>query len=283
MEIEQAEQLSLFVADHQERNPRCIQDIMAYPYFALSKRRRIKPMQFVSTKGDIEIKVQGLADYGIASIYDADILLWLAAEIRRHYEKTGEARRIVQFRPRVMLKQLGRSKGGKQMQNLLSALERLKTTYIRTSVRQEHQKKEGGFSWIDSWFTAEDRSTGTPPLWSVTVSDWLFQGILQDHNILTLNPGYYRLAGGLEKRLYQIARKHAGMQQFGNFITMEALYSKAGSGDELKYFARQVREIADRGFLLDYAVSAGHHGSTEKIWFRHQSFLIDAAPRKATH
>ncbi len=285
MKIEQVEQPSLFVAEHHERNPRCIQDIMAYPYFALSKRRRIKPMHFASAKGDIEIKIHGLPEFGIASIYDADILLWLATEVRRQYEKTGTINRTVFFNPRTMLKQIGKSKGGRQMDTLKSALLRLSTNFIRTTVRTEHQRKEGGFHWLDNWTTAEDRKTGEPNgLWSTTLNDWLVQGIVQDRNILTLNPAYFRMSSGLEKRLYQIARKHAGMQQFGMHITMESLHAKTGSGDTIKQFAWEVRNIAkEKGSLLDYAVSVDQYGDTEKVWFRHQSFVLDATSRKAIY
>lgn len=268
------EQPPLFIADHRERNPRCIQDIMAYPYFSLAKRKRVAPLVFSSPANDIEITVHGLPDYGLASIYDADILLWLTAEIRRHYEKGGLIERKVHFNPRTMLNQIGKAKGGRQIDTLKNALIRLSTNFVHTTVRTEHQKQEGGFHWIDNWTTATDQDGEEPTgLWSATLNEWLVQGIVQDNNILTLNPAYYRLTSGLEKRLYQIARKHAGKQAHGTFITMVALHAKAGSGDTLKQFAYEVRCMArEKGCILDYNLKVSYHDDVEKVWFRHESF-----------
>lgn len=266
------------VAKHEERSPRCIQDIMAYPYFSLTKQKRTKTLHFVNQTGDIEIKVEGFESYGIANIHDADILLWLSAEIRRHYEHTGEVIYRVLFSPHKMLKQIGRGKGGAQIKRLPKALRRLSRTHVETTVRTEHQEDESGFNWLIGWRTSVNRKTGEPAkLWSATVHPWLVQGIIQDHNILTLNPDYYRLSSGLEKRLYQIARKHAGKQSFGFVIEMETLHAKVGSGDEFRHFAHEVRKIAqEKGCLLDYQVSVipVEHGNPEKVWFRHESFAV---------
>jgi plasmid replication initiation protein len=277
-ERDQALAQAHMVAEHEERNPRCIQDIMAYPYFSLTKQKRTKALHFVNQTGDIEIKVEGIASYGIANIHDADILLWLSAEIRRHYERTGEVIYRVLFSPHKMLKQIGRGKGGAQIKRLPKALKRLSRTHIETTVRTEHQEKASDFSWLIGWHTSVNRQTGEPTkLWSATVHPWLVQGIIQDHNILTLNPDYYRLSSGLEKRLYQIARKHAGKQSFGFVISMETLHAKVGSGGVLKYFARDVRTIAhETGCLLEYRISVVPDGE-EKVWFRHESFEITAS------
>ena len=264
------------LADHQERNPRCVQDIMAYPYFALTKQKRTKALHFVNQTGDIEIRVEGFESYGIANIHDADILLWLATEIRRHYERTGEVIYRVLFSPHKMLKQIGRGKGGAQIKRLPRALKRLSTTHIETTIRTEHQEDARGFHWLSGWHTSVNRKTGEPTkLWSATVSGWLVQGIIQDHNILTLNPDYYSLTSGLEKRLYQIARKHAGKQSFGFVMSMETLHAKVGSGDELRHFAHEVRRIAkEHGHLLDYQLSVVPSEDQEKVWFRHESFDV---------
>lgn len=249
-------QLSLFVAEDKDLTPRNIQDIMAYPYFSLSKRKRVSPIRFESKDGNIRIEVEGLERVGIASIYDGDFLIWAATQIRRQHERTGEAPRTVFFTPNQVLRHLGKKVGGENYKQLENTLERLKTTYIRTTVRSEHLEKRGGFSWLDDWTTHENRKTGEPLMWTMTLSNWLYQGILQDDNILSLNPAYYLLSGGLEKRLYQIARKHAGIQPWGWALPMETLYAKTGSDEELKFFAHKIRTFSKESYpILEYAMN----------------------------
>jgi plasmid replication initiation protein len=249
-----SEQLSLFIAEDKDLTPKNIQDIMAYPYFSLAKRKRVTPIRFEST--DIKIEVEGLERVGIANIYDGDFLIWAATQIRRQHQRTGEAPRTVFFTPKQVLKHLGKKVGGENYKQLENALERLKTTYIRTTVRSEHLEKRGGFSWLDDWTTHEDRKTGEPLMWTMTLSNWLYQGILQDDNILSLNPAYYLLSGGLEKRLYQIARKHAGVQAWGWALPMEALYAKTGSDEELRFFAHKIRSYSrEPQPILEYALN----------------------------
>jgi len=261
------------VAEHHKRNPRCIQDILAYPYFTLTKQKRTKPMRFFNEEQNVRIEIHGIEINGIANIHDADLLLWFSAEVRRHYEKTGQITHRIFYNPRKMLVEIGRGKGGMQINRLQESLERLVSTYVRTTVRTEHQKGKGGFHWLDYWKGSQDNKTGEPKnLWSVGMSEWLIQGIIQDTNILTLHPGYYSLTSGLEKRLYQIARKHAGKQNFGAMMTMETLYKKTGSSENTRKFAYKVRTIArEEGALLDYNISVISDKGSEKVWFGHDS------------
>lgn len=45
----------------------------------------------------------------------------------------------------------------------------------------------------------------------LVLSEWLYRAIL-GREVLTLNRDYFRLSGELERRLYELARKHCGHQ-----------------------------------------------------------------------
>jgi plasmid replication initiation protein len=45
----------------------------------------------------------------------------------------------------------------------------------------------------------------------LALSRWLYNAVLA-REVLTLNREYFRLGGGLERRLYELARKHCGQQ-----------------------------------------------------------------------
>jgi hypothetical protein len=59
--------------------PRDAQDLMAYPFFSLSKSHRTAPIDFVA--GDVSIRVEAVPDHGMATIWDADILIWAASQM----------------------------------------------------------------------------------------------------------------------------------------------------------------------------------------------------------
>lgn len=69
--------------------------------------------------------------------------------------------------------------------------------------------------------------------------------------ILTLNRDYIRLDGGLERRLYELGRKHCGNQE-GWTISMELLHKKSGPTASLKRFRRKVKMIVQSDMLPDY-------------------------------
>src|ERR1700694_949213 len=77
------EQLDLFHALPGDLAPRDAQDLMAYPFFSLAKSHRTAPIDFRS--GDIAIRVAAVPEHGMATIWDADSLIWAASQI-------GEAR-----------------------------------------------------------------------------------------------------------------------------------------------------------------------------------------------
>jgi plasmid replication initiation protein len=77
--LPQREQLDLFRALPGDMAPRDSQDLMAFPFFSLAKSRRIAPIDFHS--GNVTIRVEGTAEHGIATIWDADILIWAASQI----------------------------------------------------------------------------------------------------------------------------------------------------------------------------------------------------------
>src|SRR5260370_7302326 len=73
------EQLDLFRALPGDLAARDAQDLMAYPFFSLAKSRRIVPIDFRA--GKIAIRVEAVPEHGMATIWDADVLIWAASQI----------------------------------------------------------------------------------------------------------------------------------------------------------------------------------------------------------
>ena len=67
---------------------------------------------------------------------------------------------------------------------------------------------------------------------------------MEAQEVLTLDRRYFQLAKPLERRLYELARKHVG-QQAGFRIGLEKLRTKCGSQSTVKEFRRLLQSIID--------------------------------------
>ncbi|TPI30903.1 replication protein, partial [Mesorhizobium sp. B3-1-9] len=95
------EQLDLFQALPGVVAPRDAQDLMAYPFFSLAKSRRIAPIDFRA--GDVAIRVEAMPDHGMATIWDADILIWAASQIVSARDAGLRTSRLMAATPYEML------------------------------------------------------------------------------------------------------------------------------------------------------------------------------------
>ena len=121
------------VADLPLRDQR---ETMERPFFSLAKRRRLQPIDYVSPDGSTWVKVQPHQEYGMATIWDADILIWAASVINDMKERrANDIPRTLEFHPYDLLKAINRPIGGEHYQRLRDALARLQTTTIRTNIR----------------------------------------------------------------------------------------------------------------------------------------------------
>ena len=85
---------------------------------------------------------------------------------------------------------------------------------MATSIRETTGRRLHRFSWINEWKELADAS-GTPLGIELILPDWFFAGVLDAALVLTIDPAYFRLTGGIERWLYRLVRKHGGKQAYG--------------------------------------------------------------------
>ncbi len=85
--------------------------------------------------------------------------------------------------------------------------------------------------------------------------DWFYQGVLDRRLVLTIDPGYFALTGGIERWLYRVARKHAGRQPEGWRFDLRHLHTKSASTARFTDFALDIRRIAARQPLPGYRLA----------------------------
>lgn len=229
---------------------------MAYPFFSLSKSRRVTPIDY--RMGDVAIRVEATAEHGMATIWDADVLVWAASQLVEARDKGLRTSRLMAATPHEILTFIGRGTSVRDYQRLKSALDRLQSTTVATTLRQPAERRMHRFSWVNEWKEHAD-AHGRPLGIELIIPDWLYAAVLNDALVLTIDPAYFRMTGGLERWLYRIVRKHAGRQPGGWCFEISHLHLKSGSLSPLKRFAFELRDISRRqtlpGFRLAMDVS----------------------------
>jgi plasmid replication initiation protein len=262
-------QLDLFVPYITNLPLRDTRETMERPFFSLAKRKRLKPIEYVSPDGTIYVKVFATPEFGMATIWDADVLIWASSTLN-NMRKNGcnDLPRTLHFQAYDLLKTIGRDTGGRDYQLLRDALGRLQATTIKTNIRPKGRQKERQFSWIESWSDLVDDRTGQSLGMTLTVSDWFYEGILMNGGLLAIDPAYFSISGGRERWLYRVVRKHAGAAGPDGFaIAMPTLFEKSGAEGTYRRFKFEMLAIVSRNDIPDFdlRLEVGHGGPSIRM------------------
>jgi plasmid replication initiation protein len=256
-------QLEFFTASYADIPIRDQRDTMERPFFSLAKKPRKTPIDY--EVNGVTVKVYPVKEFGIATIWDADILIWAATQVTEAIDRGGTPSPRVHFHPYNLLKGIRRGTGGDHYKRLQAALDRLASTYVQTSIRAPQDSRRGlaSFHWLEHWDSHED-ADGKPVGMSLTLPSWLFEGIKDSSLVLSIHEDYFLLTGGVERWLYRVARKHAGHQETGWAFTMQQLYEKSGSAARLSDFAIDIRKIVKVDKLPEYALTTHRNKSGDE-------------------
>lgn len=254
--------LDPFVVVNGDASPRDQRDLMERPFFSLSKTPRTKPILYKAA--DVEVQVLGMPEHGMATIWDADVLIWAASQIVEAENLGLRTSRFFRFTPYQLLRGIGRDTGNRQYRLLKASLARLQSTVIATTIRNGLHWRRRQFSWINEW---EEMSTrdGRIEGMEFVLPEWFYNGVIDRSLVLTIEPDYFRLTGGIERWLYRVARKHAGRQPHGWLFEITHLYEKSGSLARISDFALDLRRIAVRQPLPGYRLSIEREGRSERL------------------
>ena len=162
----QREQLDLFRALPGDMAPRDSQDLMAFRSSRLSRGARRRS----TSAGNVTIRVEGTQEHGIATIWDADVLIWAASQIVEARDAGLRPSRWIRATPYEILRFIGRGTSLNDYQRLKAALDRLQSTTVATSIRETTGRRLHR-SWINEWKELADAS-GTPLGIELILPDW---------------------------------------------------------------------------------------------------------------
>lgn len=251
--------------DFSDISLRDYQETMQRPFFSLSKRKRIKPIEYVSPDKSVSVHVSPNPAYGMATIWDADIMIYLASHLNEMRERgVNDMSTVIRLQPGDLLKRICWGTSGRAYERLVNALDRLQATTIKTNIRANTKSRETTFSWIDSYTHLVDERTQRSLGMEITLSKWFFDGVMDKRNVLSISPLYFEITSGLGKWLYRASRKHAGGNGADGFVIgFETLHQKSGSESSYPVFKRKLIDLARLNELPDINLEVINPDSTK--------------------
>ena len=243
-------QLDFFVADILDAAPKDDMASMEHPLFALKAGdKRVR----VYERNCSTVTVKPGHD-GCATIHDKDLWIYcishLVEAINRGREDVG---RVVRLTAYDFLVATNRRTDGDSYKRMGDALARLKGTVIETNIVTDGQRERAGFGLVDSWRVIERDGDDRMVAIEITLPDWLWRSIKAKH-VLTLSRDYFRLRKPLDRRIYELARKHCGAQPKWR-VSPATLQEKSGSTAPLRNFRGDIKKLAESNELPDYRVA----------------------------
>jgi len=255
-------QMELFVCDVADAVLKDIMQHLEHPFYSLTKKP-VKAIKRYEYKGNwIEITP---SLKGQATIYDKDILIYCISQIIAALNRGESVSKRVQINSSDLLTFTKRGTSGRSYLALVDAIDRLAGTRISTNIRGDDGTEEySNFGLINAATIKRKYGLdGRMMTCEIELSDWVFNSIRKD-GVLTLHPNYFQLTKPIERRIYELARKHCGQQPTKD-MQVETLFKKSGSSDMLKGFRRNIKTIAENNNLPDYEVIFDEE--TDKVWF----------------
>ncbi|WP_278924218.1 replication initiator protein A [Pseudophaeobacter profundi] len=240
---------SFFLCDIFDAIPKNDLASMEHPLFSLGTRpdRRILNYQHNGAEITVVPSVKGLA-----TIHDKDILIFCISQLMAAQNAGRQVSRTLHLKAHDLLVATNRETSGDAYRRLRESFERLAGTRITTNITTGGEEVTSGFGLIESWEIVRKARGGRMVNVAVTLSDWLFRAVLSK-SVLTLSRDYFRLRKPVERRIYELTRKHCGRQRDWT-ISVETLLKKSGSASPRRVFRKMIRDMIAAQPLPDYAM-----------------------------
>lgn len=224
---------------------------MEHPFYSLSKKPDMKARRYEHNGKWIEFRP---SIKGLPTIYDKDLIIYAISHLISGINEGEDIPKQVEIDPYSFFLFTNRGTGGRDYQALCDSLDRIDGTRYRTNVIANGTKKDIWMGIIDGAELETDEKTNRPRKLRITLSDMIIEAIRERSKVLTLHKSYFRLRKPIQRRVYELARKHCGHQNAWS-ISITVLHHKSGSRAPSREFRRAIRELVEENPLPDYTVS----------------------------
>ncbi|KUF08751.1 replication initiator protein A [Pseudoponticoccus marisrubri] len=246
-----------FILDVSDAAPKDDMVSMEHPVFSLSVKPDMRELSYRHEGKRVMVVPSGK---GLATIMDKDILLYCISKLVHQLNSGEEIGPWVEMTAHEVMVATNWRTNRESYQRFEDALDRLRGTTIKTDIPTGDHRQTRGFGLIDAYEITRRDSDGEESVFGrmtqvrIKVSDWTFRAV-RSMEVLTINPRYFRLRRPLERRIYELARKHVGDQGRPFRIGLDKLQKKVGSNSPEKKFKYFLKQIAQDGHIPDYDIA----------------------------
>lgn len=249
---------NIITVNSDPRDIRDVMELMEVPFVALSKNRT-EPIFYESSNGKSKVKISSHREHYVASIYDWDIIIFVSSKLQETINSSSDIPPRTLIVPRgELIKAISRHEGKTTEKEIEAALNRLRSTFIETTIHNEDYRYKGGFGFLDTWGYTERKDVKE---FRITLSEWLYGITCTKGALLKVHPEYFKITSGLKRFLYRTARKHVGNHNESWEFLVETLYEKSGSEREFKKFKHDLKKALKNndipGYLIDWIEKDG--------------------------
>ena len=241
---------------------------MEHPIFVLSKKKDMRNLEY--RNGNISISIKPTTD-GLPTIFDKDVLLYCASMLMTEINEGRTPPRTLRISSHDLLVSTNRQTNDDGYKRLKNALDRLQGVSIRTNIKTNKREITEAFGVLESYRVIESSRVKDRMIrLEITLSEWFYNSVL-GKEVLTIHRDYFRLKKPMERRLYEIARKHCGQQDYWS-IGLIPLMDKVGSTGTLRLFRSRIKIIAKDNHLPDYSININ---DDDKVTFYNRNPIIE--------
>jgi plasmid replication initiation protein len=243
-------QKDFFILDIADVVPKDDTASMEHPLFSLATKPDMRHLIYQNGENRLEIAPSG---FGLPTIKDKDILIFCISQLMHKKNRGEEIGKRVRFSARELSIATNRPVGGNHYKRLEQAFKRLQGTQFTSTIRTGNKREVRIFSLVDqAGFVMKEEGAWRLDYCEVILSDWFMRAI-ENNEVVTISNDYFRLRRPLERRIYEIARKHCGDQRRWQ-INLTNLQNKTGSNAPLKKFRLNIRQIIEGDHLPFYTL-----------------------------
>lgn len=254
---------------------------MEFPLFSLAKQKDTQSREY--RRGNKVVRIIP-SSVGAATVFDKDLLLYVASQIVEARNQGLPVSRTVQVSSIDFLLGTERGDGRTSFEGIMAMLRRLRGTTIETNIPTGEDKvtQTEGFAMIDTFkvLSGKKRAVAVSKggsgdvdeferervfSFTVTISEWLYNGLM-GFEVLTLDRAYFKLTRSIDRRLYEIARKHCGDQAMWK-INIDLLAEKIGTAQPRRRVREDIRQAVAADEMPQYRVALDAKTSPDDVVF----------------
>ncbi len=241
-----------FVLGTLDMAPRSDMASMEHPIYSLSTAPARRRLYYENGDAKVEIIPSSI---GLPTVFDKDIIIYCISKLKQAHDQGREISQTVRLTTHDMLVETNRPTNNLGYERLLPALNRLRGVVINTTIQTGDARTTHGFGLIDAFEYNRKGSMHAERLrhLEIKLSDWIYRAITSSE-VLPISRDYFRLRAPVDRRIYEIVRKHCGHQASWR-VGLELLQKKVGSKQAEKHFHAHLRNLVRSNHLPDFAVT----------------------------